>query len=85
MKADIFKEELEVFEKKKKELLQASPGQFALIKGQEIVGVFPSREEAYREGVTRFRQEAFLIKRIVEEEQPEQVPLLAYAIHHADL
>lgn len=85
MVMEILKEELAFFEEKKQELLQTHPEQFALIKGRNFVGVFPTYEEAYREGVKRFAQESFLIKRTVEHEKPEQVPLLAYSIRRAHI
>lgn len=85
MAIDTLKEELAFFEEKKQELLASAAGQFALIKGRTLVGIFPTSEQAYTEGVGRFGREAFLIKRIVEYETPELVPLLAYSLGHADI
>ena len=85
MTVDVLKEELAFFDEKKQELLRTRPGQFALIKGREVVGVFPTSEQAYTEGVGRFGREAFLIKRIVEHEAPELVPLLSYSLGRANL
>ncbi|MFQ5829244.1 MAG: hypothetical protein ACE5JD_08830 [Candidatus Methylomirabilia bacterium] len=82
---DILKEELAFFAEKKKELLRTYTGQFALIKGRALVGVFPTREQAYIRGVESFAAEPFLIKQIVEKETPEQVPLLAFGLHRARL
>jgi len=82
---DILKEELAFFEEKKAELLGKYLGQFALIKGRTLVGVFSAREEAYRQGVEKFGSEPFLIKQIVEKETPEQVPLLAFTLRSARL
>lgn len=81
----ILKEELAFFEAKKQELLKTHRGQFALIKGRKLVAVFPTREEAYAEGVKRFRRESFLIKQILEHQEPEQVPLLAHSIDRANI
>jgi len=82
---EIFKEELAFFDARKQELLKTHAGQFALIKGRNLVGIFSTREQAYAEGVKRFGQEAFLIKHIVEHEKPEQVPLLAYFLGRANI
>ncbi len=82
---DILQEELAFFEEKKRELLGKHPGQFALIKGRTLVGVFPTREEAYKHGVEKFGRESFLIKQILERETPEQVPLLAFTLRGARL
>lgn len=85
MTVEALKEELAAFEERKAELLKMHLNQFALIKGRELIGVFPTQEEAYEAGVKRFASKAFLIKRIVEKEEPEQVPLLAYAIRRANI
>lgn len=77
---DILREELAFFEEQKSELLAKYRGQFALIKGRDLIGVFPNREQAYTHGVERFGGEPFLIKEIVEKELPETVPLLAFAL-----
>jgi hypothetical protein len=85
MVMDVLKEELTFFDEKRQELLRAYPGQFALIKGQSLIGIFSTIEQAYTEGATRFGREAFLIKHIVEHEAPELVPLLAYSIGRANI
>lgn len=85
MATDVLREELAFFDEKKQALLRTHPGQLALIKGHTLVGVFPTSEEAYREGVSRFGRETFLIKRIVEHETPELVPLLAYSLGRANI
>ena len=85
MAMDVLKEELAFFDEKKQELLRTHPGLLALIKGRSLVGVFPTSEQAYRVGVSRFGREGFLIKRIVEHEAPELVPLLAYSIGRANI
>ncbi len=82
---DVLQEELAFFEEKKPELLKTHPGQFALIKGRVLIGIFPTREEAYTQGANKFGSEAFLIKQIVEKETPEQTPLLAFTLRGARL
>ena len=80
MALEVLKEELAFFNEKKDELLRTHLGQFALIKGRTLIGVFATREEAYAEGVQRFGGESFLAHHIVEKEPVEQVPLLAYSL-----
>ena len=80
MALEVLREELALFNEKKNELLRTHQGQFALIKGRTLLGVFATREEAYAEGVRRFGGESFLVHRIVEKEPIEQVPLLAYSL-----
>ncbi len=85
MTVEALREELAFFEEKKSELLASHKGQFVLIKGRQIIGVYPTRAEAYGDGVRHFMREAFLIKPVVEHEAAEQVPLLAYTIQRADI
>ncbi len=85
MNLDALKEELALFAEKRAELLQRCPGQFALIKGRELIGTYPTQEAAYEEGFRRFLQAPFLVKRIVAQEESEQVPLLAARLTRADL
>ena len=80
MALEVLKEELAFFNEKKDELLRTHPGQFALIKGRILIGVFATREAAYAEGVQHFGGESFLVHQIVEKEPTEQVPLLAYSL-----
>ena len=82
---DVLKEELAFYEEQKPGLLKNHTGQWALIKAHELVGVFPTRDEAYAEGVKRFSREPFLIKQIVEKDPVENVPLLALTIQRAGL
>ena len=80
MALEVLKEELAFFSEKKDELLRTHPGQFVLIKGRTLIGVFPTREAAYAEGVQHFGGESFLVHHIVEKEPVEQVPLLAHSL-----
>lgn len=77
---EVLREELVFFEEKKAELLKTHHGQFALVKGRALIGIFSTREESYAQGVARFGSDTFLIQQIVEQYPPEQVPLLAYSI-----
>lgn len=81
----ILKAELAFYEQKKGELLKTCPGQYALIKGSQLIGVYPTQAEAYKEGFSRFVRAPFLVKRIAADEPPEQVPLLALQMQRADL
>jgi hypothetical protein len=38
---------------------------YVLIKGEDVIGIFPNREEAIGEAINRFGAEPVLIKRIV--------------------
>ena len=79
------KEELAFYEQQKPELLKTHPGQYVLIKGANLIGIFPTQAEAYKEGFRRFGRASFLVKKVEEKEFAEQIPLLAMQIQRADL
>ena len=73
-------EELALFEQKKGELLKHNKGQFALIKGPNLVGTFTTFDEAYAAGVTEFGNQPMLVKQILEQEPTEQAPAYSLGI-----
>lgn len=75
--------ELKFFESKKKEWLEDYKDKFVLIKGEELVDVFSTFEDAYKEGVKRYGNRPFLIKKVTEEEEVEKLPSLTLGIVHA--
>ena len=60
-------EELKTYEAHKPALLLSSAGKYALIKGQDVIGVFDRKQEAFTEGYRRFQLNAFMVQRIQEE------------------
>lgn len=75
--------ELAVYEKMKPELLKNHAGKFALIKGEEFLGAFDTPDNAYAEGVKRFGREAFLVKKITEQEEVYRNQALTLGLMHA--
>lgn len=63
-------QELDYFEKHRLELLMKAPGEYALVKGEVLVGTFRSELEAVGAGYRQFGNESFLVKRIVEADIP---------------
>jgi len=80
---DVLQVELAYFERIKPDLLKHHLGQFALIKGEVLVGTFTKREEAYEEGVKRFGNVPMLIKQVVTEEPVQQIPALMHGLLNA--
>lgn len=72
--------ELKYYENMKAELLAHHRGQYALIKGNQLVGTFSTLEEAFTAGVEQFGNVAFLIQFVQEEEEFIQHPSLAVGI-----
>lgn len=77
--------ELRFFESKKEEWLEKYRDKYVLIKKEELIDVFTSLEDAYKEGVRRFGNQPFFIKKVTEVEQTEQIPSLTLGIIHANL
>lgn len=49
--------------------LLANEGQFVLVHGDEVLGVFNTLSDALREGYERFRDEPFLARQITAQEK----------------
>ena len=61
-------QEMETYYTHKAALLAEAEGKFVLIKGEQIIGIYETNEEAYAEGVQRFRMTDFLARKIHEGE-----------------
>jgi hypothetical protein len=53
------------FDSMRAEWLKDHGGEWALVRGRELLGFFPSLEEAYTHGRDRFGIDPFLVKRVV--------------------
>ena len=78
-----FQEELLAFDKKKQELVQLCEGKFAVFKASEFLGVFDTPQAAYDAGLNKWGNVPFLIKPVVKEEKPQQIPALYLGLLHA--
>lgn len=63
--------ELETYRNKLPELKRENEGRFVLIKGDRVVDVFSSYDDALKGGYTTFGLEPFLVKRIEAIEQAQ--------------
>jgi len=57
-------EELKTFMAHQAELLQTAKGQYALIKGNDVIGLFERKDDAFNEGYRRFRLKGFMVHRV---------------------
>ncbi len=55
-------------------LLEKDAGRFVLIHGEDIVGVWDTKEQALEEGYDRIGLEPFLVKQVMAHETPIFVP-----------
>ena len=63
--------ELETFHRQLPQLLtDGHEGKFVLIHGEEVAGVYVTREEAISQGYERYGKEPFLAKHIAVAEKP---------------
>lgn len=80
LEAAVFEKEWETYQARKSELL-AREGEYVVIRGDEILGVFPTLPEAYDEGIRAYRSARFFLHRIAAVE-PTAIasPFLATAV-----
>jgi hypothetical protein len=60
-----FPREQAIYESLKPDLLTTHEGEFVVIGGEEVAGVWPSYEEALRAGYSRFGLSSFLVQQIL--------------------
>jgi hypothetical protein len=77
--------ELEAYARMKQQLLSSHTGKFVLIHGEDFLGAFDSAENAYAEGVKRFGQEPFLIKKVLPQDETYRNQALSLGLIHARL
>ena len=58
--------ELETYAARRSELLARARGKFVLIKGERVVDLFDTEDEALARGYHEFVPEAFLVRQIVD-------------------
>jgi hypothetical protein len=77
--------ELAFFDERKEELLRHYEGQFVLVMDASLIGAFSSEADAYRAGLQRFGNTAFLIKRVSKGDDDAVVsfPALSLGLIHA--
>jgi hypothetical protein len=79
----LLERELSFYEEHRDELLGVSPGQFALIKGGELIGVFPTLQDAYHRAIERFGNAPILIRQILPADPPQKLPAFTQGLLRA--
>ena len=80
----LLKAEMAYYDEHATELLLTYPNRFVLIHGDELIGTFESHAEAVREGVGRYGQGPFLVRRTGDKQRtgvilgPVAVPMLNF-------
>ncbi len=78
-------EELAFFKENRTEFLKHSAGKFALIKGRELISMFDTEENAYKEGVRILGSVPFLIQQILPEDPIADAPAYFLGVMHAGI
>ncbi len=63
-------EEIKTYERNKDNLVKESNGKYVLIKGNEIIGIYDTQNDAIKVGIDKFGNTPFLVKKIEAVEQP---------------
>lgn len=67
----MLEKEIETYKKNKEELISKHLGKFVLIKENKIIGIFESQKDAINEGIKKYGNNEFLVKKIEEVEQTQ--------------
>ncbi len=84
MSAQTLETELQFFERHREEWLATTPGKWALVKSEELIGTFDSAENAYVEGIKRFGNVSFLVKQILKTDPVQSSPAFMLGVLHAN-
>jgi hypothetical protein len=79
----MLEQELRFYEERRHDLLASTPGAFALIKGKELIGTFPTLEEAYQQGIERLGNVPMLIRQILPAEPAHKMPAFTQGLLNA--
>jgi len=66
----VLQTELETYASRKSDLLAEARGKYVLIHGGEVVGTYDTEGDAISQGYRQFGNVPFLVKEVVEVEQP---------------
>ncbi len=72
----MLEEEREYYAEHLSEWLNRHAGRVALIKGQQLVGVYDTENDAMSDGARRFGATSFLVRRIIPIQQEVSIPAL---------
>lgn len=84
MQTDLLINEYKYYQSVKSKLMEESERKYALIKGQELFGLFDTDMDAYQVGVSKFGNAPFLIIRVANEEENYWIPVLELGLLNAD-
>ncbi len=72
----VLKKELKFFERNKSRFIKKYPGQYVLIKDNNLQGSYSTEEEAYKAGIEKFGNTPFMIRQVLKDEPIYAIPAL---------
>jgi hypothetical protein len=72
--------ELAYYRAHRDEWLKSYRDRFVLVKGEKLIGVFNTQEEALRVGARSFGLNSFLIQRVTETDRPVDIPAYTFGL-----
>jgi len=76
----VLQTELNYFNKQRQEWLNTYENQYALVKGEELIGTYTTEAEAYKAGLEKVGNQPFLIKQVVKEDKEISYPALSLGV-----
>ena len=81
----MLEQELKFYEEHRHDLLAVHPGLFALVKGEQLIGVFPTLREAYGHGIERLGNVPILIRQVLPADPAPEIPAFTQGLLRARL
>lgn len=80
----MLEKELAFYEKTLNNWLTEYPGKFVLVKGEELVGVYDTNEQALSAGASRFGLGSYLVRCIQKNKEDIRLPALTLGLLYAN-
>jgi hypothetical protein len=80
----MLEKELAFYEKNLENWLSIYPGKFVLVKGEELVGVYDTNEQALITGASLFGLASYLIRRVEKSKEDIKLPALTLGLLYAN-
>lgn len=82
---NVLAKELDYYQRNRQNFLKTYKGKFIAIKDKKFIGSFSSEAESYASGVEKVGTEPFLVKKVTEEDQTENIPALSAGAMNVNL
>ena len=80
----MLEKELAFYEKNLENWLSLYPGKFVLVKGEDLIGVYDSNEQALAAGASLFGLASYLIRSVEKDKEVINLPALTLGLLYAN-